>query len=165
MTKCLICGSFNPITIGHVYLIKSAARLYDKVYVVLMHNADKTVKVSFKDRLELMNLSLKGIKNVTVDSFNGMTVDYAKAHGIDVIIKGVRNAADFSYEAEQAQFNFQYGNIQTLFLPSAGEFGGISSSLVRELVTYEADISKYVSENCIDKIKMLYGIDKQIQTK
>lgn len=160
--SCLICGSFNPMTLGHVDLVSRAAKLYGSVHVVLMHNANKVVKASVEIRLEIMRRSLSALDNVTVAKFGGLAVDYARANDIGVIVKGVRNSADYQYEIQQAHFNLSVGGIETLFLPSSSVWDKTSSSMVRELVNYGVDVGKYVNRDCIELIKKLYGQESGI---
>jgi len=138
----LIPGSFDPITLGHVNVIERAAEKFDRVLVAVMNNdsakhdstlSSKTYTFDMATRLELVKLSLEHIKGVEVISSSGMLIDLFDEVGADVIVKGIRNAADLEYELKHATWNKAHNaRIETLFLPADNSFASVSSTLVRE---------------------------------
>ena len=149
--KALICGSFDPVTNGHLDLIKRASRLFDEVTVGIFVNPDKKYLFSAEMRLSLLTEAIKDIDNAKAELCSGYVADYCKENGISAIVKGVRNTADYEYELEMAVFNKNRApETETVFLPAYGEIAGISSSFVRELHAKGEDVSSYVPE-CVKK--------------
>ena len=149
--KALIPGSFDPVTNGHVELIKKAASMFDEVTVGIFVNPDKTYLFSENERLEMLTDAIKDIKNSRAELCSGYVADYCKAHGIGVIAKGVRNTADYEYELEMAIYNKnRYKGADTVFLIADGDMAGVSSSLVRKLHSEKADVSALVPK-CVYK--------------
>lgn len=143
--KALYPGSFDPITNGHIDVIQRITKLFDHVIIAVLNNQDKKDFISLQDRLKLINESLSGIKNVSVESFSGLTVEYAKSKGADVIIRGLRAASDFEYELEMSQINYFLSNgIETVFLMTNPKFSFIRSSRVKEVVTLGGDVKEFV---------------------
>ncbi len=149
--KALICGSFDPVTNGHLDIIKRAAALFDSVVVGIFVNSEKKYFLNSKDRLELLAEATKDLDNVTIDFSEGLVAKYVEENGIDVIVKGVRNAADFEYEFKMAEINKQINkNAETLFLPASKETELLSSSFVKNKLLAGEDISAFVPE-CVKK--------------
>ena len=143
--KTAICpGSFDPITTGHIDIFRRAASMFDRVTVLVVQNAAKTPRFSLEERCALIRASLADVANVTVDSFDGMTTDYTKAHNIDAIVKGVRNTADFEYETAIAAVLRSFGGPETVLLPCRPEFAHISTSTAMHLYTLGQDVSAYL---------------------
>ena len=135
MKKALITGSFDPITTGHLDIITRAAAIFDAVFVVAFENAGKKCMFSPEKRLALMARACSGIKNVVTDYYDGYVVDYMKIHGIDIIVRGIRNSDDAVYELMMAQNNKKlFEKAETVFLPASEGFEDISSTSVREAV-------------------------------
>lgn len=140
MRCALLPGSYDPITIGHLDVICRAAALFDKVTVLIAHNSAKNTLLCSKKRLLLAEDAIKAIPNAAAESFDGMLIDYIAAHDKPVLVKGVRNEKDFSYENEMAQYNRElcrrkYGfEAETLLLPSLSCHCAVSSTLVRTLI-------------------------------
>ena len=107
MKRALITGSFDPITVGHLNLIERASKIFDEVFVVAFINPQKSYRFDTETRLELMRAATKHIKNARCDFSSGMVFEYVKENGIDCIVKGARNGADFEYEAQMAIFNLE----------------------------------------------------------
>lgn len=137
MRTALLPGSYDPITNGHLEIIKRAALLYDKVVVLSAVNPDKKYLLSDDDRLALIKDAIKEIPQAVADSFPGFLVDYCKEHSISVIVKGLRNGDDFIYEKKMAVFNKELGlskygiNVETVFMCAEDKFSETSSSVVR----------------------------------
>ncbi|MGI6664414.1 MAG: pantetheine-phosphate adenylyltransferase [Christensenellaceae bacterium] len=146
-------GSFDPMTIGHVDIIKRGAKLAQTLYVAVMDNSQKNYFFPKEARVEMAKEALKDIKNVVVESSSGLTVDYCKSVGASYILRGLRNTTDYLYENDIAVANRKLSEIDTLFLLSAGDQTYISASIVRELITFDADLSGFVPDNVIQWIE------------
>ena len=137
-------GSFDPITNGHLDIIKRASAHFDEVVVAVFINSTKQSLFSVEERIDMIKETTKNLPNIKVDSWSGLTVDYCKKNGIDVITKGLRAVSDFDYELQMAQMNRQLSGVETLFMATRPEYSFLSSSLVKELATYGGDVSTYV---------------------
>ena len=145
MTIAIYPGSFDPITNGHIDILKSGAEIFDKVIIAVSYNVNKKGFLPIEERVQLIKESVKDIPNVEVDFFEGLTVEYAKKCGAEVLLRGLRTSFDFEYEMQLSQTNnVLYGNIKTVFLITKPEFNFISSSSVREILLNKGDISKFV---------------------
>ena len=145
--KALYPGSFDPITNGHVDVIKRITRLFGEVIIAVLNNQDKQEFIPLKDRLKLIQESLEGLKNVSVESFSGLTVDYAKAKNADIIIRGLRAPSDFEYELEMSQINYFLSNgLETLFIMTNPKYSFIRSSRVKEVASLGGDAKELVPE-------------------
>ena len=133
-------GSFDPITNGHLDIIKRASAHFDEVVVAVFINSTKQSMFSVEERIEMIKETTKNLPNIKVDSWSGLTVDYCKKNDIDVITKGLRAVSDFDYELQQAQVNLQAG-VDTMFMATDPAHSFLSSSLVKELAKYNGDIS------------------------
>lgn len=144
MSSRAVCpGSFDPITNGHLDIIKRASAHFDEVVVAVFINSTKQSLFSVDERIQMIKETTKDLPNIKVDSWSGLTVDYCKKNNIDVITKGLRAVSDFDYELQQAQVNLQAG-IDTMFMTTDPAHSFLSSSLVKELAKYNGDISKMV---------------------
>jgi len=141
MKKCIIPGSYDPVTRGHIELFKEAAEIFDVVYPVILCNSEKKNGFfSAEERLVIMNSAIEkiGNKNIIPQIHSGLTTDSARSLGADFIVKGVRNANDFTYEYELAEISRRFDpSLQTVFIPSKPENSYVSSTYVRELIKYE----------------------------
>ncbi len=147
MTIAIYPGSFDPITNGHIDILKSGAEIFDKVIIAVAYNADKDGFLPISTRVELIQESIKDIKNVEVDCFQGLTVEYAKKRGASVLLRGLRTSFDFEYELQLSQTNHAlYDSIKTVFLITKPEYNFISSSCVREILLNKGDIKGFVPE-------------------
>jgi len=145
-------GSFDPVTNGHVDVINRAAGLYDKLVVAVLVNPGKAGLFSVDERMELLRESVADLTNVTVDSFEGLLVDYCKSHDIPVIVKGLRAVSDFEYELQMAQMNRELAGIETLFVPTAPQVGHLSSSLIKQIASFGGDVSRLVPKVVNDRL-------------
>ena len=143
--KALYPGSFDPITNGHLDVIERVTRLYNEVIVAVLNNPEKNDLIPLQDRLKLVKESLQGVENISVESFSGLTVEYAKSRGANVIIRGLRAASDFEYELEMSQINYFLSNgIETVFLMTNPKYSFIRSSRIKEVVSLGGDIKEFV---------------------
>lgn len=150
MKKAVYPGTFDPLTIGHLDLIKRAARIVEELHIVVADNYKKIPTFSTEERIEMIKLVTQNIENVVVSSTNDLVVRYAKNNGIDLMIRGLRNIQDYENEYALYQFNRNINrNIETLILFPSSKNHFVSSSAIKELVVHHADISPYVPREII----------------
>lgn len=150
-------GTFDPPTLGHINVIERSAALFDKLYVVVAHNINKDCLFSPEERVEMMRESIKHLYNVYVESFSGLSVDFAKKHDCSVMIRGVRSEQDFSYEFEIAMTNkMLYPELEVIFLPTDQSYIILRSSQIKEMVAFGANISKMVPSPVLKYLKEKY---------
>ncbi len=138
-------GSFDPVTYGHVDIITRACRLVDHLVIGVLENKAKTPLFSVDNRVNMLKDVTKDLDNVSIRSFQGLTVDFAKEQGADVIIRGLRAITDFEYELQMAQTNHKLSpGIETVFLATELDYAYLSSTIVREVASFGGDISKFV---------------------
>jgi len=130
--RVILPGSYDPVTKGHLEIIKRAAREYDEVFAVIFVNPNKNYMFSVDDRVRMLTLATDELDNVLVSYSTGLVVDYMREHGIEKIIKGYRTEADLPWEREQAEWNFAHGGYETELWRCEERFENISSTLVRE---------------------------------
>ena len=147
-------GSFDPITNGHLDIVKRASRLYDKVIIGVLDNSSKKPMFSSTERKEMIDENIKDIPNVSCDVFSGLLVDFAKQNGATVIVKGLRTVADFEYEFQMALLNKALNpEYETMFMMTDSKYSYISSSMVKEVAKYNGELDGLVPQNVILKIK------------
>ena len=148
MKKGFCCGTFDPITIGHVDIIERAAKLCDKIVVGVVVNLSKNTYFSLEERFELVKAAVAHIPNVEVVSFSDHLPTYVKENGFDMIIRGLRNVSDFEYEISLAQLYdyFLQGCCETVYIMTRPEYSYISSTIIRHNFELDADISGWVTE-------------------
>ena len=151
--KILIPGSFDPPTNGHIDVITRCLKVFDEVLVGVIVNPSKESLFSTETRTEMLNEVFNENKNVTVKSFEGLLVDFAKKNKVDAIVKGLRAMTDFDYELQMAQMNFNLADFETIFIPTSPEYGYVSSSLVKEIHSYGGDVSELVPDNVSKRLK------------
>ena len=145
MTIAIYPGSFDPITNGHLDILKSGSEIFDKVIIAVSYNVNKKGFLTVDERVELIKKSVAHLSNVEVDFFEGLTVEYAKKKGADVLLRGLRSSFDFEYELQLSQTNNALNpDLKTIFLITKPEYNFISSSMVREILVNNGDISKFV---------------------
>ncbi len=128
----VIPGTFDPVTIGHMELVRTASALFDEVIVCICINPEKTHLFDEETRKEMLRKAVADYPNVRVDAQHGMTADYAVSVGATCIIRGIRNEVDAKYELKMADFNREYRGVRTLFIPAPADIADVSSTLVRE---------------------------------
>lgn len=138
-------GTFDPITNGHVDLVRRAAKLFDRVVVAVAASPNKAPMFTLEERIGMARTALADAGNVIVDGYNGLTVDYVRHHGLKVIIRGLRAVSDFEYEFQLATMNRHLrSEVETIFLTPAEEYTFVSSTFVREIGVLGGDISPFV---------------------
>lgn len=147
-------GSFDPITKGHLDVLKTGSEIFDKVIIAVSSNPSKKVFLSVEERVELIKASIEDMNNVEVDSFEGLTVEYAKKRGAKIILRGLRAVSDFEYEMQISQTNSALADdIKTIFLITKPKYNFISSSMVKEIALMHGDISIFVPQTVNDYLK------------
>ena len=130
--KVILPGSYDPVTVGHLDVIRRAAEKYDEVYAVIFTNPNKTYRFSLDDRARMLLLATEGLDNVLVSYSSGLVIDYMREHGIEKIVKGYRTDADLPWEREQAEWNMKHGGYETELWKCRDGFECVSSTAVRE---------------------------------
>ncbi len=154
MKPVVFPGSFDPVTNGHLDLIKRAQSIFGAVVVLVLYNAKKQGLFSVTERVALLQDTLKGEANITVEAFDGLLADYLKTHNYTTVIRGLRTAHDWNHERTNVYFNKQfYPKLETVFLPADETYQFISSSAVKEAVIYGADVSAFVPPCVADALK------------
>ena len=148
MATAVYPGSFDPVTKGHLDIIKRAAKINDHLIVAVLNNNAKNPLFTVEERVELLKECCKGIQNVSVESFDGLTVEFAKKRHASVMVRGLRAVTDFENEIQLAHTNHAlYPGIETVFLSTSLKWSYLSSTIVREAAHYNHDVSKFVTPN------------------
>ena len=152
--KRVVCpGSFDPITFGHLDIIERASKMFDEVVIAVLVNVTKSSLFSVDERMEMIREVTKKYGNVKVDSWSGLLVDYCQENKIPIIVKGLRAVTDFDYELQMSQSNLQLKGVETLFMSTAPAHSFLSSSLVKEIASYDGDVSNYIPASLVPKLK------------
>ncbi len=152
--KVLFTGSFDPITLGHLDLIKRCSDKFDDVVITIFNNKSKEHFFSAQERYDLIKEAVKDIKNITVDTTEDMAVNYARQNNIQTIVRGLRAVSDYEYELKIASINKHlYPELETIFMVASPDYSFISSSIVKEVAMFGGDISDLVPENVNTAIK------------
>jgi pantetheine-phosphate adenylyltransferase len=146
MRRVVCPGSFDPVTNGHLDIIGRAARLYDEVVVAVLVNQSKAGLFSLDERLSMLREVTARYPNVRVTSFQGLLVDFCKANGIEVVVKGIRAVSDFDYELQMAQMNLGLAGVETLFMATNPLYSFLSSSLIKDVAKWGGDVTQHVPE-------------------
>ena len=154
MSIAICPGSFDPITLGHLNILRRTARLFDRVVVLVMYNpTKKSPMFSIDERVKMVRRVVKPLHNVEVDTYSGLLAEYAKRFEHAIIVKGLRATTDFEYEFQMAQVNKMINpNLETMFLTASEKYTFLSSSAVRDLAGFGADLSKFVPREIIDDV-------------
>jgi pantetheine-phosphate adenylyltransferase len=138
-------GTFDPVTYGHVDLIKRASKIFDTLIVAVAHNSSKGALFSVSERVSFLKDAINGIRNVSVDDFDGLVVDYVKSKGANVMIRGLRMLSDFEYEFQMALTNRKLApEIETIFMMPREDYSYISSKLIKEAASLGADVGAFI---------------------
>ncbi len=158
MKIAVIPGSFDPVTNGHLDIIRRTSSLFDKVYVGILKNNSKKPLFTVEERIDLIKRVTADIPNIEVEGFEGLLVDYAKSRGARFIVKGLRAVSDFEYEFQMALTNKTVNSeIETFFIATSCAYSYLSSSIVKEVAGYGGDISEFVPKEIENDIKDKIG--------
>ena len=147
MTIAIYPGSFDPITLGHVDIITRASRIFDRIIMAVAVNPKKKTLFDMAERVRLIREAVGNLSNVTIEAFDGLTVTFAKQHGAQVIIRGLRAVSDFELEFQMGQMNKTlYPELETLFMMAKLDYTFLSSTLVKEVVMLGGDVSALVPQ-------------------
>ena len=152
-------GSFDPITYGHLDIIRRGLTIFDEIIVAVARNSQKNSLFTTDERVELIKDVVSGESRVTVDTFSGLLIDYVSSRGANVIIRGLRAISDFEYEFQIAQMNSCIGQeIETLFMMTSLQYGYLSSSIVKEVCSLNGTIDKFVPPEVKTALRRKYGL-------
>ena len=152
MRRAVSPGSFDPVTNGHLDIIDRASRLYDELIVAVLINQSKHGLFTVDERLDRLREVTKGYRNVRVEAFQGLLVDFCRAQGAGVVVRGLRAVSDFDYELQMAQMNIGLTGVETLFVPTNPTYSFLSSSLVKEVAAWGGDVSHLVSAPVLEAL-------------
>ncbi len=145
MRRAVYPGTFDPVTYGHLDVIKRGSKIFDELVVAVGHNPLKDPLFTINERMDMISKNTKNISNIKVDSFEGMLTDYMKEMQTNVILRGIRTVSDFEYEFQRALANrVLKTDIETVFIMTSQEYSFLNSSLIKEAVSLGGDISKFV---------------------
>lgn len=158
MSIALCPGSFDPVTLGHLDIIERTARHFDEVIVAVIRNPQKAQSLfTLEERQEMLAEVVGHLPNVRIEFFKGLLVEFAKEHGAESIVKGLRAVSDFDYELQMAQMNQRLSGIDTFFIATSPRHSFLSSSLVREVAKYGGDVSSMVPEVVMGRLQDRFG--------
>jgi len=158
MATALYPGTFDPVTLGHVDLIRRAAKLFDEVIVGVAGNRDKSPLFTFEERVALLEQVVSGMENVRVIGFNNLLIDCVREQNADTILRGLRAVSDFEYEFQLAAMNRHLDpGIETTFLTPAESYAFLSSTLIKEVASLGGDVSEFVPPQVMKALKRVYG--------
>ncbi|GAA4119616.1 pantetheine-phosphate adenylyltransferase [Enteractinococcus coprophilus] len=145
MQRAVCPGSFDPVHNGHIEIIVRAASLFEEVIVAVSNNPAKNYRFSLQERMDMITETVRAIQGVTVIPMgSGLIADFAREHGAQALVKGVRNSGDLNYEMPMATFNRHLSGVETVFLPADARYQHVSSTLVKEIVGFKGDISEFI---------------------
>jgi pantetheine-phosphate adenylyltransferase len=151
-------GTFDPVTNGHLDIITRGVRLFDEIIVAILRNPDKEPLLPLEERMEILRGAVGRLKNVKVESFDGLLVDYARAKGAQAIVRGLRALSDFEYEFQMALMNRRLGpDIETVFMMPSEAYSYVSSRLVKEVVRLGGDAAGLVPPEVVARLRALYA--------
>ncbi len=151
MIKALVSGTFDPITVGHLDIIKRATSMFEEVHVVIFNNSEKSTMFSSEQRKQMLESACTEIKNIKISVYSGLLAEYTKAENISVIVRGIRSPIDTSYEFSLATINKGLGNFpDTILLPSNPAFSHISSSFVRDMIRYRQPLNGIIPDKTLN---------------
>ena len=152
MHRAVCPGSFDPVTNGHLEVVRRASPLFDELVVAIGINPRKSGTFSVDERSEILAEQLADLRNVRIATFEGLLVDFCRENDIQAIVKGVRAVGDFDYELAMAHMNLRLTGVETLFIPGNPEYSYLSSSLVKEVATYGGDVSGLVPDSVLHRL-------------
>ena len=146
MRRAVCPGSFDPVTNGHLDVVRRASRLFDEVIVAVGTNVSKSRLFDADERIEMMRQACADLPTVSVEGFAGLVTTFCAERGATVIVKGLRAGGDFDYELQMAQMNASLTGVETVFIPASPDRGFVSSSLVKEVAGFGGDVSAFVPD-------------------
>ena len=153
MAIALCPGSFDPVTLGHLDIIERTSRHFDLVIVAVIRNPQKTQSLfTLEERQQMLQEGTAHLPNIQIEFFKGLLVEFAKDHGADAIVKGLRAVSDFDYELQMAQMNSSLVDVETVFIPTSPEYSFLASSLVKEVAMFGGDVSKLVPPDVLQRL-------------
>lgn len=156
--KAIYPGSFDPITYGHIDILKRASKIFDEVTVLVMRNINKRYFFTFSERLSMVERAIKDIPNARAASYEGLLVDYARKTGINIVVRGLRAISDFEMEIQVAHINkAMYADLETVFLMTDPKYSFLSSSIVREAASFGGDVSLWVPPYVEEALKRKFS--------
>jgi pantetheine-phosphate adenylyltransferase len=162
MKTAIYPGSFDPVTLGHLNVIKRAAQAFDRLIVCVMVNSSKQGLFTPRERVELLQRVTRNLRNVEVDCSDELLADYARRTGARVVVKGLRAVSDYEKEVQMAIINRKlYHNLDTFFIPSSEKYTYLSSSVVKEMARYGADLSDFVPREIIADVENKFHVCKE----
>ncbi len=154
MKKAIYPGSFDPVTNGHLGIIKRASSMFDELIVAILCNSEKHPLFSIEERIEFIEDATRELPNVSVKTFDGLTVDFADEIGAEFLVRGLRAVSDFESEIQIAQTNHKLNpKVDTVFLTTEPEYAFLSSTIVKEVASYNGDIASFVTSNVAEALK------------
>ena len=147
MRRAACPGSFDPVTLGHIDVFERAAAQFDEVVVAVLVNPNKKGMFALDERIAMIAESTAHLANLRVESGEGLVVDFARAHGLTAIVKGLRTGTDFEYELQMAQMNRHVAGVDTFFVATAPKYSFVSSSLAKEVATFGGDVSALLPDS------------------
>jgi len=147
MSGAVCPGSFDPVTLGHIDVFERAAAQFDEVVVAVLVNPNKKGMFALDERIAMIAESTAHLANLRVESGEGLVVDFARAHGLTAIVKGLRTGTDFEYELQMAQMNRHVAGVDTFFVATAPKYSFVSSSLAKEVATFGGDVSALLPDS------------------
>ena len=162
MKTALYPGSFDPVTYGHLDIIRRASRMFDTVIVAVMCNSAKTPLFTLDERVKMIRESVKDLDNVVIESFDGLLINYCKEKNIHIVVRGLRAITDFEYELQIAQTNreLSHNEVDTVFLTTNLKYSYLSSSVVKEIASYNGDITPCVPDFVAEALYNKFGYDR-----
>ncbi|MBC7527516.1 MAG: pantetheine-phosphate adenylyltransferase [Chthonomonadaceae bacterium] len=161
MAKAIVPGSFDPVTNGHLDIIERAAALFETVVVAVARNSTKTPLFEIEERIALLTEACKTWHNVTIETFEGLLVEFAQAHGANAIVKGLRAVSDFEYEFQMAQMNRRLNaEVETVFLMTGAEYSYLSSSIVKEIARLGGAVEGLVPDYVGTRLRAKFATGK-----
>lgn len=162
MKAAIYPGSFDPLTYGHLDIIHRSCEIFDELTVSVLNNVGKTALFSVDERVNILKEATKDLPNVKVESFSGLLIDYAAAKNVHVAVRGLRAITDFEYELQIAQTNHKlsHGKLDTMFLTTTLEYAYLSSSSVKEIASFNGDISECVPPFVAKLVYQKYGYER-----
>ena len=154
MRKAVYPGSFDPVTFGHLDIIERASRVVDEVIVAVLVNSSKNPLFTIEERVSMLQQVTKQFSNVRIETFQGLTVDFARKVGANIMVRGLRAVSDFESEMQIAQTNHSLDpEIDTVFFTTSLEYASLSSTIVREVASYGSDVSNMVPDAVAEKLR------------